>query len=804
MKNGGRLARSRGSDMIRALDRKLLRDLWRLKGQVVSIALVIASGIALLVMALSTHEALQVTSEAYYERYRFGHVFATVKRAPLHVGDRIKALDGVQSTQLRISMQAVLDVKEFPEPLMGRLVSIPEGQQPTLNRLLLRSGRLVEAGRPDEVVINESFAKAHGLTLGDTIQAIINDNKRKLRIVGTAMSPEFIYVIGPFSIMPDKKRYGILWMGRKALEAAYDYDGAFNDLSLTVLRGTDTRQTIQVLDELLAPYGSFGAIDRKDHLSAWFVQNELRQNRTSARILPTIFLLVAAFLTNTVLTRLISTERSEIGLMKAFGYSNAEVGWHYAKFVMAITALGIILGWGLGAWLGQFSTGTYAETLNFPMLIYRPSPFAFVIGAIVSLAVGLLATARAVRDAARLPPIVAMSPSPPPTFHRGFGIFQNFVESLDEPTRIILRQIGRWPGRATVTALGFAGAVAMMVLSLQFTDLVDEILGSQFDEMQREDMALGFTEPKSSVILDDIARLPGVLSVEPMRIVPADLVSGHLTHRGTLQGLAKAARLTRIFDVKRGPLPVPSEGIIVTSLLAEKLQVGIGDKIEVHVLEGRRPVRTLEVADVYDSYIGMFAYTDISVLNRLLMDRPVTGYVNALIDESKQDELLVELKNLPAVSTVAIKSVAIANFNETVAESLMIFVGFFGAFSFALGFGVTYNAQRIALSERGRELATLRVLGFSRHDALYILLGETMLLVCLALPIGCLLGWALTALFVNAGGYQTELVRFPLAIAPSTYGFAVVFLLVASIVSGIAMKRWVDKLDLISALKTRE
>ena len=790
--------------MISALDRKLLRDLWRLKGQVVSIAFVIASGIALLVMSLSTYEALRVTADAYYDRYRFGDVFATVKRAPLHLEDRIEALDGVQSVQLRISMQAVLDVENFAEPLMGRLVSIPEGRQPILNRLVLRSGRLVEPGRPDEVVINESFADAHGLVPGDSIEAIVNDKKRRLKIVGTAMSPEFIYVISPFALIPDKKRYGILWMGRKALEAAYDYDGAFNDLSLSVMRGTDTRQTVQALDALLAPYGSVGAIDRKDHLSAWFVENELEQNRTSAQILPSIFLLVAAFLTNTVLGRLITTEMNEIGLMKAFGYSNAQVGWHYAKLVITITALGILLGWILGALLGRISTEGYVQNLNFPMLIYRPGPFAFVVGAFVSLAVGLLATARAVRRAARLPPIVAMRPAAPPSFRRRAGWTSAVEDTLDEPTRIVLRQITRWPARAAVTVLGFAGAVAMMVLSLQFTDAVDEIARSHFSELQREDLALGFSDPKSSIVLREIERLPGVMSAEPMRVTSADLIAGHHKHRGAVQGVMPEARLTKIYDVRRGPVRVPGDGLVLASRLAEKLRVGVGDEITVEILEGRRPVARVRVAEIYDSYIGMFAYMNLDALNRLLGERPVTEYVNASIDEARLDELLVELKNLPAVSTVALKSVAVANFHDTVASMLMIFVGFFSVFSFALGFGVTYNAQRIALSERGRELATLRVLGFSRGDALYILLGETMLLVFLALPVGCLLGWGLTALFVNASGFQTELMRIPLAIQPATYGVAVVVLLLASAVSGIAMKRWIDRLDLIAVLKTRE
>ncbi len=790
--------------MINALNKKLFRDLWHLKGQVFSIALVIASGIALLVSSLSTYDALRDTSQAYYERYRFGHVFATVKRAPLHLKQRIESINGVQNTQLRIVKQAILDIADFPEPLMGRLVSLPEGQQPLLNRLMLSSGRLVEPGRPDEVVINHSFAQAHNLSPGDTLQAIINNHKRRLRIVGTAQSPEFIYVMSPFAIMPDKKRYGILWMGREALEAAFDYDGAFNDLTLTVQRGTDTRQTIQALDALLASYGGTGAIDRNDHISSWFVENELKQNKTSSRIMPTIFLLVAAFLTNMVLTRLISTERSEIGLMKAFGYSNSEVGWHYAKFVIAICLVGILLGWLLGAWLGRISTDSYATNLNFPFLIYQPSFSSFAIGALVSLVVGLFATARAVLHAARLTPSVAMSPPAPPAFRRGTRQWARLASWFDEPTRIVLRQIIRWPARAAITILGFSGAIAMMILSLQFTDAVDEIAYTHFEEIQREHIALGFNETKPSTVLEEVKRLPGVLMAEPLRIVATELIAGHYKHRGSVQGLAPDAKLSQIYDIKRGPLPVPDKGIVLTRKLAEKLKVGIGDDITLQVLEGRRVMADVKVVDVYDSYIGMLAYMNINTLSQLLGDRPSTEYVNALIDSNDQAELLVSTKNLPSISTVALKSVALASFNNTIAESLMIFVGFFSAFSFALGFGVTYNAQRIALSERGRELATLRVLGFGRFDVLYVLLAETMLLVCIALPVGCLLGWGMTALFVNSSGFQTELIRLPFAIHPSTYGWSLVILIIASVVSGLVMKRSVDQLDLISVLKTRE
>ena len=338
-----------------ALDRKLIRDLWRLRGQVLAIGLVIASGVAMLVMSLSTLESLRDTSSAYYERYRFADIFSGLERAPIRLKNRIADIPGVQTVQTRIVKIAVLDIEGFEEPIIGQLVSIPERGEPLLNQLALRDGRFVSPGRVDEVVISEPFADAHELRVGDHLEAIMNGNKRTLDVVGIALAPEFVYAIGPGALMPDEKRFGIIWMGRKALASAYDLDGAFNDVSLSLLVNTEPEYVIQQLDQLTKDYGSIGAIARKDQISNWFLMNEIDQMRTMSMLLPTIFLAVAAFLTQMVLSRLIATERSEIGLLKAFGYTRLQVAWHYARMVMAISAIGILLGWILGTMVRKIS-----------------------------------------------------------------------------------------------------------------------------------------------------------------------------------------------------------------------------------------------------------------------------------------------------------------------------------------------------------------------------------------------------------------------------------------------------------------
>lgn len=784
------------------LNRKLLRDLWRLRGQVLAIALVIASGIAVLGMSLTSIEALTETAAAYYDRYAFAHVFARVERAPQHLTERVRQLPGVQSVSTRVVRMAVLDIEGFAEPVIGQLVSIPERHPPELNRLALRTGRFPAPGAVDEAVLSEPFAEAHGLSPGDTLRAILNGHWRRLTVVGLALSPEYVYTIGPGALMPDDRRFGVLWLGEEAMQAAFNLQGAFNDLSLTVLRGTDPQRVIDPLDLLLARYGGIGAYTQADQISNWFLVNEIRQLKSLAAILPTVFLAVAAFLTNMVLARLIAVERSEIGLLKAFGYGNGELAWHYTKFVLGIAAVGILLGWIGGYWLGLVNTRIYAEFYRFPFLVFDPGPRPFLVAALISVGAAMLGTLGAVRRIASMPPADAMRPPAPPMFRRTRLARVPLLRALDQPTRIVLRQIGRWPLRAMTTSLGIGMAVAVLVTSFQWLDAIDHLVDVYFLQAQNQDVTVGFSTPRSGVIERDVARLPGVLTTEPMRVVPAKLRHGPREERESLQGVPPVQALHQVWDASGRALTLPPEGLVISTMLAELLDVRPGDHITVEVLEGRRPVFELPVAATFETYIGSPAYIDIHALNRLMLEQDAVSAVHLRIDSSRLGDFFRRLKEIPRVSSMTLKSAAVTTFHETLAETLLIFISFFVVFSCTLAFGVTYNAARIALSERGRELATLRVLGFTRAEISYILLGEVALLTCIALPAGCAMGYGLSALML--GAFKTELYRIPLALEVDTFGWSVLIGGTATIVSAFIVRRRLDRLDLIAVLKTRE
>jgi len=789
------------------LDRKLLRDLWRLRGQVIALAMVVASGVAVLVMFLSALEALDETARAYYERYRFAQIFASVKRAPEELGERIERIPGVQWVETRVAKFALIDVAGFEEPIIGQLVSLGAHNESTLNQLVIRAGRRVTPKNPHEVVINDSFGAAHGLHPGDSIIALINGKRRKLLIVGTALSPEFVYAIGPGALMPDKQRFAVLWMDRDVLAAAFNLENAFNAVSLTTYRGTNADAIIDRLDDLLARYGGIGAYARANQISNWFLMNEMQQLRSMARVLPTVFLLVGAFLANMVLARLIAVERSEIGLFKAFGYSNWAIGRHYAKMVLAMTALGVLLGWSIGYLLGHTMTQLYTDFFHFPFLLYRPSAGPFGAAALVSFAATLMGAASAVWRAVKLPPAEAMRPPAPPAYRHGWLGRSRFAAGagarwFDESTRIVLRQILRWPVRSLLTSAGIGVSIALLIVSLQWIDAINNMVQVYFFDGQHQDVTVALDEPRTTEIAGGFARLPGVMTVEHLRAVPVRFRFGHRSKRETITGIQSDNRLTPIYDSSGKVLTVPEDGLLMSTALAQVLGAKRGDTVTVEVLEGRRPVLRIPVVALFETYIGTPAYMSTAAVHRIMGERPVTNLIQLRVDAREERALYRRLKEIPVVTAVMLRMAAVRIFHDTMARTMWIFIGFFVAFSCAMAFGVVFNSARIALSERGRELATLRVIGFTKREIGYILLGEVALITVIALPLGCLIGYLLSGAIVQE--MATELFRVPLVIEHATYGIALAIGLAATIVSAAMVGRRLGRLDLIRVLKTRE
>lgn len=788
--------------MFSALNKKLFRDLLHLRGQIFAIALVVACGVASFVAMRSTYDSLVATQSDYYAAYRFADIFTNLKRAPQSVAGQIGGISGVASVQTRVTGEVTIDLPDLNEPAQCRMISIPARRAPMLNDLHFLRGRYLEPNNSNEIIISGAFADANRFNPGDFLNVVLNGRRKKLRIVGVALSPEYVYEIRPGDVFPDNRRFGVIWMNEREVAAAFDMESAFNDAALTLTPGADARQVIVDLDRLLENYGGSGAYERSEQLSHRFVSNEIAQQKIFGTALPAIFLSVTAFLLHLVLSRLVGTEREQIAVLKAFGYENRAVGWHYLQLAFTAVTGGVILGVLLGAWLGSSMTELYTEFFHFPILRYELNISVILISFLISFGAAAFGALGAVKKAVALPPAEAMRPEPPPDFRTGFLELFNWRKYFSAEVRMIFRNLSRQYLKALISVVGIALSVALLFVGFYFFDAVDRLIEVQFHHTQREDAQITFTKPLSGAARYEIARLPTVRSVELFRAVPVRLRFGHRSRRVGLLGLEPGASLRKIVDEDFQTIHLPPDGIVLTRHLAEILGVEAGDSLTVEVKEGTRPVRKIKVAALVDELIGLNAYIDINALRRLMREEDTVSGAFLSVDRSAEEKLYPKLKNLPNVATVSLPKTALASFNETFAQNIGRSTFILIIFAGVITFGVIYNGARIALSERGREFASLRVLGFTQKEIAVMLLGEQAVLTLLAIPVGFLFGIFLSSL-MNAA-VDVELMRLPVVFSARTFVYSFLIVAATAGLSGLLVAWRLKNLDLIEVLKTRE
>jgi len=785
-----------------ALNRKLIRDLKTIRSQALAIALVVAAGVTLYVTYLANFESLRRTQQAYYERQHFGDVFASLARAPLHVAADIRALDGVTAVETRVVADVTLDIAGLDQPATGRLVSVPAGRRPRVNDLYLRSGRWLDPDRPDEILVSEGFARANVLAPGDGVRAIINGRMRVLTIAGVALSPEYIYCINPGELVPDDRRFGVLWMNEHAVASAFDMQGGFNDVSLTISPGIAAEAIVARLDAILERYGGRGAVPRAQQYSHWMLESELTQLESFGVVLPLIFLTVAAFVLNVALTRALSLQRPQIASLKALGYSNAALGWHYTKWALAIGGLGLLIGIAGGTWLGSVIGAVYNQYFRFPELVFSVPLRTLLAATLFTVGAAGAGAYSAVRRAVRIQPAEAMRPEAPARFKRTIFDTPLIARQLGFVGQMVIRNLIRHPMRACLSVAGIACGVALLMVGLVMFDAMERLIGTTFWVAERQDAAVTFIEPRSASIRYELARLPGVLAVEPQRAVAARVRSAHRDRTLSIIGIETSGTLQRITDGQGRVFPPPPSGVAVSRTLAQLLAVQPGDHLIIEVLEGARPQRGVTVASLVDDVMGLSIYMEMSALHRLMREGDTVTSALLLVDRSMEQDLTRALKNSPAVAGVTLKRSVLRSFRDTMAATMNVTIAVNVLFASIVAIGVVYNAARVSLSERSRELASLRVLGYTRGEISLILLSELALLTTAALPVGALLGYGLA--FVVFQSVQSEVYRFPLFVSANATGGACLGVLVAALIAALAVRRRLDHLDLIAVLKVKE
>ena len=786
---------------MKALDRKLWRDAWQLRSQIVTIALVVASAFAGFAGSLATYASLVDARESFYARARFADVFVDLKRAPVTVVRAIADTPGVADVQATVVVDVTLDVPGVAEPVVGRLIGWPGPDGPALNQLVIRRGRLPERNEPDAVVVSEGFANARGLGPGTAFAAVINGKRQTFHVVGVGLSPDYIYATrgGAF---PDDRSFAVVWLARNALAAAYNMEGAFNHADVRLAAHASQPAVVDALDRLLAPYGSIGAYGRDEQLSHRILSQEIDQWKIIGTLIPSIFLAVTAFLLNVVMNRQVATQREQIAALKALGYGNGALVSHYLRQVMLIVLLGAALGSAIGFWFGSAVTRLYAEFFHFPAYRFRMPAWvlAIALGVVVLAAAG--GALSAVRRAVTLAPAEAMRPPFPGAYRPTLAERLRLGWLLSPALRMTFRNMERKPWRALLTTLGIAGAMAIVISGLFWRDAIDYMIDVQFGNAQRADAEVVLVDPRSPRAARELARLPGVMRVEGGREVPVRLVAGHHTYRTVVSGVAANGQLRRLLDARNRPITVPPDGVLLTDRLAQRLGVRPGDALRMEVLTGERQSGSVVVAGTVADLIGLFAYMDVGALGRFLGEQEAFSSLSVDLDGARSDAIFARMKELPQIATVASKAAMLANFRETSARNVLFFTSVLTAFACVIAVGVVYNHARIALQEHAWELASLRVLGFTRGEVSTLLLAELAFELALALPLGGVLGYALSWVMVTAG--HSDLIAIPIVVAPRTYALAAASVVVAGVASALIVRRRVDRLDLVGVLKTRE
>jgi putative ABC transport system permease protein len=786
---------------MRALDRKLFRDLGRMKAQAAAIALVVASGVSLFVTMLTTYRSMRLSEAHYYTHWRFAQVWSDLSRAPLSVTRAVAAIPGVTAVEGRVKTSVILDVAGLAEPASAFLVSIPPEAGHTLNDLHLRRGRHVEAGHPGEVLVSEAFAERNHLSLGDTLMAVVGGRRVRLRFVGVALSPEYVMPIPPSGLAPDDRRFGVLWMARDELQSLLDLRGAINEVTAGLAPGADEQAVVAALDRVLEPYGGRGAYGRGSQPSHAMLEEHIRPLEPLAVVIPSIFLLVAAFLVNIVLSRYVATQREQIGLLKAFGYSSGRVARHYLELTLLIVLAGVILGLPVGARLGRGFAGFYADFFRFPELIFRIEPWVVILSALVAMVSVSVGALGSVRRVLALPAVVAMTPEVP-AFRRTILDRGRGLRWLSPAARMVIRNVIRRPVRSLLAIAGMSFAITVVLVGSSSADGTDRMRDVRYQAIERGDVTVSLQHPRALGTARDFLALPGVSRVEPQRMVPARLLARGRTQDIALVGLPVGGVLRNVVDSAYRRYRVRTDGVIVTAWLARELQLAAGDRLSIEIRENRRRIVDTRLVDVVNEPLGAAAYLELGALGRLLGEPETYAGASLTFDPVQEQELFATLKRIPAAAGVEFRRGALEAYRGMSDAVASIIRTTEVVFAVIIAFGVVYNSAKIALAERARELATLRVLGFYRGEVSAILLGELAVLAVPAIPLGLAIGYRLSGLVISM--WTAERMHPPLVINLSTYAFALLVFLAGATASALVVRRGLDRLDLIGVLKARE
>ncbi len=794
------------------LHRKLTRDLLSSLWSLLTVVSIIAVGISSFVSLGSAQRILQASQAAYYRDYHFADFWIDVEKAPLTAVERIADLPGIATIDNRVVFDVLIDLPNQNRPVTDRLISVPPSDPArSLNGIcvLRGSGFSGAAGatgdvRQEEVIISDSFAKAQGIFPGDSIQLILNRKLESFLVVGTAISPEYVYMVrGEGDFVPDPKHFGVLYIKDRYAREVLGFKDACNQIIGRVTPGANIEALLTRMERSLRPYGVLAATPRERQASHRFLSDEIRGLGVSAAVMPVIFLFVAALVLNILMTRLVQRQRTTIGTLKALGYTNREVLLHYLSFGVIVGAAGGVAGDVLGVTLAIGLVEVYKEFFLFPTFVYRVHPDLLMIGIAVSVLFGVAGAARGVWSVLKLDPAEAMRERPP---ERGGAIFLERSQWLwglmTFRSHIALRSVVRNRLRTLTGVISSALAMSIIFTSLVLFDSTFFLIDFQFERVAHSDVDLGLRDEQSRAALLESRNLPGVDYAEPLLALTCKLRNGRHMRRVTITGLAPNHTLTTPVQADLRPIEIPQSGLVFSQKLAEILSVSVGDSVELTAVRGRRNTLRVRVASIAESYLGLECYADLNYLSRLVGEAVAVNAVQLAVDPARTDQLYREIKALPNAQGLGVRADTKASIEDTFIKTSLFSLGLLIVFAGVIAFGSMFNSALIEIADRTREISTFRAFGYRPAQIARIFLRENLIIFALGVVMAIPLGYGM--IYGLARLYDTELFRMPVLIRPVmvvlSMALAAVFVL---IVQGFVYLQ-IRKLDWLEGIKVKE
>ena len=790
------------------LGRKLLRELRSHLGLVCAVACIIVVGTACFVALGATYRNLQSAKNEYYAQCRMADFTIDLKKAPLAEAEAIRELPGVSELRARIQFAATVDIPDVPEPLNAQVLSLPDIRKPVIDDIVLQRGGYFTERRENEVIVNDAFATAHNLGPGDWIHVILNNRRQALFIVGTAISSEFVYLLGPGAILPDPEHFGVLYLKHTYAEDVFDFDGATNQLVGRLARGVTPEETDAMLDRadrMLTSFGVFSKTPLKNQPSNSYLTNEIAGLWSFAIFMPVCFLTVAAVVLNVLLTRLAEQERTVMGTLKAIGYSDRRLFLHFVQFASVVGLLGGVTGSILGYGLSLLQTYAYAQVFEFPDL---PGFFYWDLTAIslaVSVGCAIAGGWIGSRRILKLQPAEAMRPKPPKAGGAVFlERFTHFWNRLDSTWRMVLRGVVRSRFRTAAGVFAAFAGSGVLVSGFMMAEATYFLIDFQFKWIARSDYDISLKDEHGDAALAELSRLPGVDLAEPLLNVACTFSNGRFSKKAAIQGLAANAQLTVPHEDANKPIRVPEAGLVIGRKLAEILRVDEGDTVAFRPVKGLRRLHHVPVARIADGYLGLNVYADIDYLSRLIGEEFALNGAQLRVNKNREAEraMLSAMKKLPAIQSVTSRTAMVENLESTIVQNMWVFIGMLIIFAGVVFFGGILNSALVSLSERRREIATLRVLGYGTHEIGHMLFRENTIVVLIGTILGVPFGYALT--WSVAQLYDTEMFRFPVVCSAGTILWTTALAVLFAVLAHVPVQRSINRLDWLEALQAKE